>query len=217
MQSPGGPVSVEVRCSGASRTPPSWPCHFQLLTAVVATALLATSALAYNPTRLAPVDHRGGEPVYEVTETQLVDLLEAVNRLQRAHEGLRGDHGVMRRLRKQTRKLRRKLRRVRRMAVPVVTGPAPLDSAQFDQLRRVVKHTAFDRERLETLKASVRHANFSVSQIEQILSLFSFDRQRLNVVRIMAPKVVDRENLFRLQSQFSFSSSRRELRRIIST
>lgn len=192
-----------------------------LVTAAVTTALLASSALAYSPK--GPDRHAqrvvrvaAGPAVYEIGADELRDLLAAVQQLEQTQDQLRGPRHLIKRLRKQTQRLRSKLRRVHHVAVPVVTGPVPMAESRFEQVRKLVKQTSFSSEMLATLKASVAHSHFTVNQIERILPLFSFERLKLDVVRLMAPRVIDPENLFRLQSQFNFSSSRSKLRQIIS-
>ena len=97
--------------------------------------------------------------------------------------------------------------------------PAPVYSPVSDgQLQRIVNAVAresFAANKLRVLQESLRDNYFVVGQVQQLLGSFSFAADRLNAVRALWPRVLDRQNGYQLNSAFTFSKDKEELQRII--
>jgi len=65
------------------------------------------------------------------------------------------------------------------------------------------------------LRDGARDDNFLVSQTKALLEQFSFSNDKLEAVRILWPRVLDRNNSFLLYEAFPFSSDKEKLRKII--
>lgn len=85
----------------------------------------------------------------------------------------------------------------------------------FDDFYRRVQRESFDRDKYALLESAARHTPFTVGQCVQLMRLFSFDRERLRVLRILAPALIDRHRAYQIYDSFSFSGERAEAKRIV--
>lgn len=103
--------------------------------------------------------------------------------------------------------------------LPPPPPPAPVVQPIADgRLRRLTEALArepFPREKLTVLREAAAHDNFLVGQTRALLEQFSFANDRLEAVRILWPRVLDRNNSFQLYEAFQFSSDKQKLRQII--
>jgi hypothetical protein len=93
--------------------------------------------------------------------------------------------------------------------MPIADGP-------LQRLVGAVARESFSANKLRVLQESVRDNYFVVGQVQQLLGSFSFAADRLNAVRMLWPRVLDRQNGYQLNSSFTFSKDKEELQRIIS-
>jgi len=101
---------------------------------------------------------------------------------------------------------------------PTPPGPAepqPMPAERFDELVRVLEEEAFPSNALRTLEMVARDQRFSVDQVSRIFEVFPFPRDRLKVIEITLPRVIDRVNTFRWLSAFDFERDKAEARRLI--
>lgn len=98
--------------------------------------------------------------------------------------------------------------------------PSPAVSAIAEQRLRdilsAVSRESFSSEKLRVLETASRGDYFLVSQVARAVDQFSFSADRLSVVRMLWPRVLDRQNGYQLNGSFSFSGDKQELQRIIS-
>ncbi|ATB34959.1 hypothetical protein CYFUS_000371 [Cystobacter fuscus] len=98
--------------------------------------------------------------------------------------------------------------------------PPPAVSAIPEQRLRdilnAVSRESFSAEKLRVLETASRGDYFLVSQVARAVEQFSFSADRLSVVRMLWPRVLDRQNGYQLNGSFSFSNDKQELQRIIS-
>ena len=91
----------------------------------------------------------------------------------------------------------------------------PMSDGDFSVLYNRVKNEAFADDKLNILRTAADENFFLVEQIEELLDLFAFEEDRLQVVRILNHNMLDRENCYRLYSKFEFSDSKKSLNRIL--
>ncbi len=85
----------------------------------------------------------------------------------------------------------------------------------LDDLIEALEDADFDEDQLRILRTAARKNYFQVRQVVRILEALDFEDTRLEAVRILWPRVVDRENAHELYEAFDFSSSREELEDIL--
>jgi hypothetical protein len=80
----------------------------------------------------------------------------------------------------------------------------------FQYLYKVIKKKSFNDDRLELLSVGVLDNYFSCRQCAKIMSIYSFDKDKLKVLDIMAKHIVDKENAHLILDSFRFESDRRK-------
>jgi len=89
----------------------------------------------------------------------------------------------------------------------------PMSPEAFSALLRMLEKASFSDEKYSIVKEAASKNYFTSEQVLQILREFDFEDDRLKVAKLLYPKVVDPENFFIVYDAFTFSSSKRELRK----
>jgi len=103
---------------------------------------------------------------------------------------------------------------------PPMPPPAPVYQPIADaMLRNAMK--AMDREpfaddKMNVLEGVANNNYFLVSQLLQVLPQFQFSKDKLEAVRLMWSRVLDKQNGYQLYNAFQFSNDKAEVKRIIS-
>ena len=83
-----------------------------------------------------------------------------------------------------------------------------MNDKDFQYLYKVIKKKAFEKDQLELLSVGVLDNYFSCRQCAKIMSIYSFDKDKLKVLDIMASHIVDKENAHLILDSFRFESDR---------
>lgn len=92
---------------------------------------------------------------------------------------------------------------------------AIMGKQDFQFLYKIVKKKSFNDDRLELLSVGVLDNYFSCRQCAKLLSVFSFDDNKLEALEIMAEHIVDRENMDLIMDTFSFSSNKEKVIKLL--
>lgn len=79
------------------------------------------------------------------------------------------------------------------------------------RLRQTISQESFDDNRLAILKSAVRDQNISTAQVTELVSLFSFEKSKLDAAKYCYTYCSDAENYYLVANSFSYSSSKTEL------
>ena len=90
-----------------------------------------------------------------------------------------------------------------------------MSNREFDDMKEQIRKEWFEKNRLTSAKVIVDKNNFTTRQVKEIMLLFTFENNRLEVAKYAYRKTVDKQNYFQLNDAFSFSSSKEELARFI--
>ena len=85
----------------------------------------------------------------------------------------------------------------------------------FNILLHWLKNEPFSDDQLNMLCTAAKSNFFTIEQLERILDVFAFEIDRIEAVKIFYPKILDKENSFRLYSKFDFSKSKDELEALL--
>jgi hypothetical protein len=114
------------------------------------------------------------------------------------------------------------LRTFRRRQGPPPAPPAPpqpqvypVSEDQLQSLMRAIQKESFGDGKLRVLESAAPTQYFLVPQVMKILQKFSFGEDKLDAVRVLWPRVLDRENAYQLYQAFSFPAEKDELKGII--
>jgi hypothetical protein len=91
----------------------------------------------------------------------------------------------------------------------------PITEDQLQNLTKAIGREAFSDGKLRVLEAAAQQQYFLVPQVLKLLQRFTFSGDRLAAMRVLWPRVLDRENAYQLYGAFNFSSEKDELRKII--
>lgn len=89
--------------------------------------------------------------------------------------------------------------------------PRAMNDASFSSLVETMKRESFESTRLDMTKQVVDRNYFTTGQVKQLLLIFSFDNNRLDLAKYAYRNTLDRENYFQLYDVLTFSRSKEEL------
>lgn len=98
---------------------------------------------------------------------------------------------------------------------PHVSVGRGMNDAEFQSFYNKVKSKPFKDDRLNLLESGIGRRGISCQQCIRMMSIFQFDDDKLDVLRILAPNVVDRENGDKIINSLAFISSEEEARKIL--
>jgi len=86
-----------------------------------------------------------------------------------------------------------------------------MSSSSFSAAKQTITKQSFEDTRLTTVKQILKSNCLSSAQIKEIMLLFNFEANKLEVAKIAHAKCVDKNNYFLINGAFQFESSVEEL------
>ena len=90
-----------------------------------------------------------------------------------------------------------------------------MNERDFQFLYKAIKRESFDKDRLKILSVGVLDNYFSSRQCAKLLSIYSFDKEKLKALDILAKHIVDLNNAHQILDSFRFDSERRKAAKIL--
>ena len=90
-----------------------------------------------------------------------------------------------------------------------------MNDRDFQFLYKTIKRESFDKDRLKLLSVGVLDNYFSSRQCAKLLSIYSFDKEKLRALDILAKHIVDLNNAHLILDSFRFESERRKAAKIL--
>ena len=90
-----------------------------------------------------------------------------------------------------------------------------MNDFEFDRVLWAISKENFETNRMTSAQQIISTNYFTTAQVKQLLGLFNFESNKLQLARLGYDKVVDQSNYYTLSDLFSFNSSRDELARCI--
>lgn len=87
---------------------------------------------------------------------------------------------------------------------------------RLEAFKAELQEQSFEEDRLEALQLAMKTTCLTTAQAEQLLDLFTFDENRLEVAKYLADRLTDRDNAGALAKKLTFDSNKMEYRRYIS-
>jgi len=100
-------------------------------------------------------------------------------------------------------------------APPAPAGPRAMEPGRFDALVAAVTREPFPDGQRRVLDTAMPGSWFTVAQVGTLVDLFTFSRDKLEVVRRARGHIVDPDQAFQLYERFTFDSDKNELRNIL--
>ena len=87
---------------------------------------------------------------------------------------------------------------------------------RLEAFKAELQDQSFEEDRLEALQLELKSTCLTTAQAEQLIDLFTFDENRLEVAKYLSDRLTDRDNAGALAKKLTFDSSKMEYRRYIS-
>ena len=78
----------------------------------------------------------------------------------------------------------------------------------FQTFYKEMKNEPFKDDRMKLLNAALAGSDFTSAQCLQLTKLYTFDDDRMEIMKIMYPRIVDKEAFFTVINTLTFSSSK---------
>ena len=86
--------------------------------------------------------------------------------------------------------------------------PRAMRDNDFDMMVGIVKKASFDDKKIDVIRVACIGSYFSSKQCAKLLSLLSFDDNKIKALEVIAPRLVDMNNADDIVKKLSFSSSK---------
>ena len=89
------------------------------------------------------------------------------------------------------------------------------DRVMSDQLFKKfldsVKNEPFDKDRMGLITAALTNSDFTSEQCLQLVKFYTFDNERLKIMKMMYPNIVDKEAFFMVTATLTFSKNKTQM------
>ncbi len=100
-----------------------------------------------------------------------------------------------------------------------VVPPAPVSAcgpeSDLQSLSSAIEEESFSAGKLRTLEDAMQARGVCVDHAVRLIKLYDFEADKLNALKLMAPRLTDRQNKFKIYKAFDFDSSRDEAKKIL--
>jgi len=87
--------------------------------------------------------------------------------------------------------------------------PCTVSQADFDDIKRSINNASFASSKVTIGKQAIQAKKcFTVKPIKEILGLYSFDENKLDMAKFCYDYCIDKSNYYQVNDVFSFSSSK---------
>ena len=90
-------------------------------------------------------------------------------------------------------------------------APRAMADDTFNAFIETIRRESFDDSRMTIAKSIIDQNYFNTTQTKQLVTLFSFESNKVEIARYMYGKTLDRKNYFVIYNAFTFSKSKEEL------
>jgi len=91
----------------------------------------------------------------------------------------------------------------------------PINESDFFNLKQVLRRENFENNRLALARQNIGASYFTVEQVRQLMQLFAFEDNKLEIATFAYGQTVDKNNYFRLCEELSYSRSKDQLTQFI--
>lgn len=85
----------------------------------------------------------------------------------------------------------------------------------FQTFYKEMKNEPFKDDRMKLLNAALAGSDFTSAQCLQLTKLYTFDDDRMEIMKIMYPRIVDKDAFFTVINTLTFSSSKEKMKDFI--
>ena len=86
-----------------------------------------------------------------------------------------------------------------------------MSNADFTKAKETLRREWFENTRLETAKQIIDQNYFTSQQVKEMVLLFTFENNRLDIAKYAYGKIADKGNYFIMNDAFTFNSNKEKL------
>jgi hypothetical protein len=90
-----------------------------------------------------------------------------------------------------------------------------MNAQSFSNFKQSLSNESFDNTRMNIAKQVINSNYFTTAQIKEVLQLFSFENNKLELAKFAYKNTIDKNNYFSVADGFTFSNNKDELMRYI--
>jgi Domain of unknown function (DUF4476) len=90
-----------------------------------------------------------------------------------------------------------------------------MKAGEFETLKQSLRKEWFESNRLQSVKFVIDKNNFTTKQVKELMMLFTFENNRLEIAKYAYSKTVDKPNYYQVNEVLTFNSSKEELAKFI--
>lgn len=90
-----------------------------------------------------------------------------------------------------------------------------MSEQDFSELCENIKTEGFESDKIYVIKLAAKYNRFTVSQLIELIDLMTFPNDKIEVVKIVYPNVVDKYNSHLIINSFTHSSDKESVQKII--
>ena len=90
-----------------------------------------------------------------------------------------------------------------------------MSSRLFDNFFNKVKNEPFSSDRIKTIETALVTSDFTSDQCLRLVKLYTFDDDKVKIMKLMYPNIVDKQAFFTVISTLTFSSSKDEMDKFV--
>jgi Domain of unknown function (DUF4476) len=90
-----------------------------------------------------------------------------------------------------------------------------MSESEFRKLKSNVENEDFADDQTSVVRIAAKSKYFNIDQLIRLLDVFSFEEDKIELVRIVYPQVVDPDNAHNLLGAFTYSDDKEEVEEII--
>lgn len=74
-----------------------------------------------------------------------------------------------------------------------------------------VKNEPFEKDRIALINAALASSDFTTDQCLQLVKFYAFDNERMKIMKMIYPQIVDKEAFFMVINSLTFSSNKKKM------
>lgn len=74
-----------------------------------------------------------------------------------------------------------------------------------------VKNEPFEKDRIALINAALASSDFTTDQCIQLVKFYTFDNERMKIMKMIYPRIVDKEAFFMVINSLTFSSNKKKM------
>lgn len=90
-----------------------------------------------------------------------------------------------------------------------------MDNRDFNQAKETLRNEWFENTRVTSAKQIISANYFTSQQVKELLQLFTFENNKLELAKLAYSRSTDRNNYYLVNDVFTYSNSKDELARYI--